>query len=114
MDELTKPPHGNKLGKRDFEIELDFILEPIRIIEIIQSLDKNFIKLGGQLFSWPEIGSRYLLFLQAELKDHIRSQSLTILLSFFCKTAAFPKKTHRFSDNIHKRAVEFQHPFRRF
>ena len=43
-----KPVHGNKVGERDFVIELDFTLEPHRIIEIIQSMDGRVFKLGEQ------------------------------------------------------------------
>lgn len=46
--ETVKPVHGNKLGERNFVLELDFTLEPHRIIEIIQSMDRDVFKLGGQ------------------------------------------------------------------
>lgn len=45
---VTPPEHGNKVGERNFVIELDFTLEPSRIIEIIQSMDATVFKLGEQ------------------------------------------------------------------
>lgn len=45
---LTATPHGNKVGERNFVIELDFTLEPARIIEIIQAMDKTVFKVGEQ------------------------------------------------------------------
>lgn len=61
-NEPPKPTHGNKLGQRDFEIELDFTLEPTRIIDIIQSFDKNVFRLGGQLYVyWGRSSHCYLL-----------------------------------------------------
>jgi hypothetical protein len=53
--ETVKPIHGNKIGERSFVIELDFTLEPHRIIEIIQSMDEKVFKLGEQLSCAAEI-----------------------------------------------------------
>ncbi|NCB43403.1 MAG: recombinase family protein [Clostridia bacterium] len=44
----TSTPHGNKVEERNFVIELDFTLEPTRIIGIIQAMDKTFFKVGEQ------------------------------------------------------------------
>jgi hypothetical protein len=42
------------------------------------------------------------------------SESLTLLVDFFCIIVAFAWKTHRFFENIYKRAAEPQCPYRRF
>lgn len=41
-------PHGNKVGERDFTLELDFIVDPSRIVDIIHAMDKTIFTVSGQ------------------------------------------------------------------